>query len=192
MRLLKSLMSDGEIIELYFRRDERAISETDAKYGKYLFSVAYNVVHDRLDCEECLNDTYLDAWNAMPPERPAALKAFLAIIMRRRAIDRYKAEKRKKRIPSELTVSLSELEFALSDDTPQSELEAEELCRIISDFVRSLPERRAYIFMSRYYAARPIREIANKLCVSESTVNKELALIRQSLRKMLESEGYFI
>ena len=124
MRLLKSLMSDGEIIELYFRRDERAISETDAKYGKYLFSVAYNVVHDRLDCEECLNDTYLDAWNAMPPERPAVLKAFLAIIMRRRAIDRYKSEKRKRRIPSELTVSLSELEFTLSDDTPQSELDA--------------------------------------------------------------------
>ena len=192
MRLLKSLMSDGEIIELYFRRDERAISETYAKYGKYLFSVAYNVVHDRLDCEECLNDTYLDAWNAMPPERPAVLKAFLAIIMRRRAIDRYKSEKRKRRIPSELTVSLSELEFALSDDTPQSELDAIELSDAISAFVRSLPERRAYIFMSRYYAARPIREIANKLCVSESTVNKELALIRQSLRKMLESEGYFI
>ena len=192
MKLLKSAMNDFDIVELYFRRDERAISETDAKYGKYLFSLAYNIVHDRLDCEECLTDTYLDACNTMPPERPAVLKAFLAIIMRRRAIDRYKAEKRKKRIPSELTVSLSELEFALSDDTPQSELEAEELCRIISDFVRSLPERRAYIFMSRYYAARPIREIANKLCVSESTVNKELALIRQSLRKMLESEGYFI
>ena len=192
MKLLKSAMNDFDIVELFFQRDERAITETDAKYGKYLFSVAYNIVHDRLDCEECLNDTYLDAWNTIPPERPAVLKAFLAIIMRRRVIDRYKAEKRKKRIPSELTVSLSELEFALSDDTPQSELEAEELCRIISDFVRSLPERRAYIFMSRYYAARPIREIANKLCVSESTVNKELALIRQSLRKMLESEGYFI
>jgi RNA polymerase sigma-70 factor (ECF subfamily) len=192
MKLLKSAMNDFDIVELSFQRDERAITETDAKYGKYLFSVAYNIVHDRLDCEECLNDTYLDAWNAMPPERPAALKAFLAIIMRRRAIDRYKAEKRKKRIPSELTVSLSELEFALSDDTPQSELEAEELCRIISDFLRSLPERRAYIFMSRYYAARPIREIANKLCVSESTINKELAAIRQDLRKMLEGEGYFI
>ena len=192
MKLLKSAMNDFDIVELFFQRDERAITETDAKYGKYLFSVAYNIVHDRLDCEECLNDTYLDAWNTIPPERPAVLKAFLAIIMRRRAIDRYKAEKRKKRIPSELTISLSELEFALSDDTPQIELEAEELSRIISDFVRSLPERRAYIFMSRYYAARPIREIANKLCVSESTVNKELALIRQSLRKMLESEGYFI
>ena len=192
MKLSKNTLSDGEIIELYFQRNERAISETDAKYGKYLLSIAYNIVHDRSDCEECLNDTYLDAWNAMPPERPAVLKAFLAIIMRRRAIDRYKSENRKRRIPSELTVSLSELEFTLSDDTPQSELEAEELCRIISDFVRSLPERRAYIFMSRYYAARPIREIANKLCVSESTVNKELALIRQSLRKMLESEGYFI
>ena len=190
--LLKSLMSDGEIIELYFRRDERAISETDAKYGKYLFSVAYNVVHDRLDCEECLNDTYLDAWNTIPPERPAVLKAFLAIIMRRRAIDRYKAEKRKKRIPSELTVSLSELEFTLSDDTPQSELDAIELSDAISVFVRLLPERRAYIFMSRYYVARPIREIANKLCVSESTINKELAAIRQDLRKMLEGEGYFI
>jgi RNA polymerase sigma-70 factor (ECF subfamily) len=192
MKLLKSAMNDFDIVELFFQRDERAITETDAKYGKYLFSVAYNIVHDRIDCEECLNDTYLDAWNTIPPERPAVLKAFLAIIMRRRAIDRYKAEKRKKRIPSELTVSLSELEFTLSDDTPQSKLEAKELCRIISDFLRSLPERRAYIFMSRYYAARPIREIANKLCVSESTVNKELALIRQSLRKMLESEGYFI
>jgi RNA polymerase sigma-70 factor (ECF subfamily) len=192
MKLLKSAMNDFDIVELFFQRDERAITETDAKYGKYLFSVAYNIVHDRLDCEECLNDTYLDAWNTIPPERPAVLKAFLAIIMRRRAIDRYKAEKRKKRIPSELTVSLSELEFALSDDTPQSELEAEELSRIISDFVRSLPERRAYIFMSRYYAARPIREIARRLSVSESTVNKELALIRQSLRKMLESEAYFI
>ena len=192
MKLLKSVMNDGDIIELYFLRDERAISETDAKYGKYLFSVAYNIVHDRLDCEECLNDTYLDAWNAMPPERPAVLRAFLATIMRRRAIDRYKSERRKRRIPSELTVSLSELEFTLSDDTPQSELEAEALSRTISDFVRSLPERRAYIFMSRYYAARPIRDIARRLSVSESTVNKELALIRQDLRKKLESEGYFI
>lgn len=192
MKLLKSVMNDGDIIELYFLRDERAISETDAKYGKYLFSVAYNIVHDRLDCEECLNDTYLDAWNAMPPERPAALTAFLATIMRRRAIDRYKSERRKRRIPSELTVSLSELEFTLSGDTPQSELEAEALSRTISDFVRSLPERRAYIFMSRYYAARPIRDIARRLSVSESTVNKELASIRQDLRKKLESEGYFI
>ena len=168
MKLLKPVMNDGDIIELYFLRDERAISETDAKYGKYLFSVAYNIVHDRLDCEECLNDTYLDAWNAMPPERPAVLKAFLATIMRRRAIDRYKSERRKRRIPSELTVSLSELEFTLSDDTPQSELEAEALSRTISDFVRSLPERRAYIFMSRYYAARPIRDIQQGACVNKA------------------------
>ena len=192
MRLLRSLMDDGDIIELYFLRDERAISETDAKYGKYLLSVAYNIVHDRLDCEECLNDTYNDAWNAMPPERPASLKAFLAVIMRRRAIDRYKSERRMRRVPSELTVSLSELEFVADHEDLQDTLDADVLCRIISDFVRSLSERRAYIFMSRYYAARPIREIAKRLSVSESTVNKELASIRQDLRKLLESEGYYI
>ena len=85
----KMPMDDEKIVELYFRRDEKAIEETDFKYKKYLFSIAYNVLHDQLDCEECLNDTYLGAWNAMPPSRPHVLKAFLTTITRRLAMKRY-------------------------------------------------------------------------------------------------------
>ena len=150
-------MDDEKIVELYWERDEKAIEETDFKYKKYLFSIAYNVVHDRLDCEECLNDTYLGAWNAMPPSRPNVLKAFLTTITRRIAIKRYHSNMRRNIIPSEMTVSLSELEdFVAGDEDVGAEFDAERLGHIISDFVRSLPERRQFIFMSRYYVSDPI------------------------------------
>ncbi len=184
-------MSDEQIVELYWRRDEQAIRETDIKYKKFLLSIAYNIVHDTCDSEECLNDTYIDAWNSIPPARPALLQAFLAAIMRRRAIDCYKTRTRQKRIASELTVSLSEVEAFMADgDDVYSETDAKELGRAISDFVRSLPDRQMYIFMSRYYAARPIKEIAGLLGCSESTVNKEIAVIKRDLKEKLEKEGY--
>ena len=187
----KAVLSDGEIIDLYWKRDERAIKETDRKYQHFLLTVAHNILRDGRDCEECLNDTYLGAWNAMPPARPNALQAFLATIMRRTAIDRYKAGKRQKRIDSELTVALSEVEELLTDGSdPAAELDARELGRVISAYIRSLPKRRRYIFMSRYYMARPIGEIARLLGCSESTVNKEIAAIKRELREVLEKEGY--
>ncbi|MBQ3507183.1 MAG: sigma-70 family RNA polymerase sigma factor [Clostridia bacterium] len=186
-------MDDEKIVELYWKRDEKAIEETDFKYKKYLFSIAYNVVHDRLDCEECLNDTYLGAWNAIPPTRPTVLKAFLTTIMRRLAIKRYHSRSRQDRIPSEMTVSLSELEdFVAGDEDIGADFDAERLGYIISDFIRSLSERRQFIFMSRYYVADPIDTIAGDLGVSRSTVNKELAAIRSALKEELESEGYSI
>ena len=186
-------MDDEKIVELYWKRDEKAIEETDFKYKKYLFSIAYNVVHDRLDCEECLNDTYLGAWNAIPPTRPTVLKAFLTTIMRRLAIKRYHSRSRQDRIPSEMTVSLSELEdFVAGDEDIGADFDAERLGRVISDFIRSLSERRQFIFMSRYYVADPIDTIAGDLGVSRSTVNKELAAIRSALKEKLESEGYSI
>ena len=189
----KSVMSDEQIVELYWQRDECAIRETDVKYKKFLMSVAYNIVHDTCDSEECLNNTYLGAWNAIPPSRPTLLQAFLATIMRRNAIDLYKAKKRQKRIASELTLSLSELEDFVSDgEDMYSKAEAEELGRIISDFVRSLPDRQMYIFMSRYYIARSIKEIANLLECSESTVHKEIAAIKSGLREKLLKEGYSV
>ena len=127
----------------------------------------------------------------MPPARPNALQAFLATIMRRTAIDRYKAGKRQKRIDSELTVALSEVEELLTDGSdPAAELDARELGRVISAYIRSLPKRRRFIFMSRYYMARPIGEIAGLLGCSESTVNKEIAAIKRGLREVLEKEGY--
>ena len=185
----RTILSDEEIIALYWDRDEQAISRTDEKYKKFLLSVAFNIVFDDQDCEECLNDTYIDAWNSMPPSKPALLQAFLATIMRRTAIDRYKSRKRQKRIASELTVSLSELEEIIADERDSS-AETDELARLLSDFVRSLSDRRMYIFMSRYYFARPIGEIASLLCCSESTVNKEIAAIKRELKEKLMKEGY--
>lgn len=184
-------MNDEQIVELYWQRNEQAIKQTDIKYKKFLLSIAYNIVHDTCDSEECLNDTYIGAWNSIPPARPTLLQAFLATIMRRTAIDCYKARKRQKRIASELTVSLSEVEvFIADDDDMYSETDAKELGQVISDFVRSLSDRRMYIFMSRYYIARPIKEIARLLDCSESTVNKEIAVIKRDLREKLEKEGY--
>ena len=187
----KAAMSDEQIVELYWKRNERAIRETDRKYQHFLLTVAHNILRDAQDCEECLNDTYLEAWNAIPPTRPKVLQAFLATIMRRTAIDRYKAGKRQKRIDSELTVALSEVEEFLADGSaPAAELDAHELGRVISEFIRALPKRRMYIFMSRYYTARPIGEIARLLGCSESTVNKEIAAIKRDLKEKLEKEGY--
>lgn len=186
-------MSDEQIIELYWQRDEQAIKQTDIKYKKFLLSIAYNIVHDTCDSEECLNDTYIGAWNSLPPARPTFLQAFLATIMRRTAIDCYKGKKAQKRISSELTVSLSEVEdFIADNDDMYSETDAKELGRFISDFVRSLSNRRMYIFMSRYYFARPIKEIARLLDCSESTVNKEIAIIKRDLKEKLKKEGYAI
>ncbi|MBQ8216305.1 MAG: sigma-70 family RNA polymerase sigma factor [Clostridia bacterium] len=186
-------MDDDKIVALYWERNEKAIEETDIKYKKYLFSIAYNVVHDRLDCEECLNDTYIGAWNAMPPSKPNMLKAFLTTITRRIAIKRYHSNLKQSVIPSEMTVSLSELEIFLADDGDvDSEFDSERLGRVISDFVRSLSERRQFIFMSRYYVADPIDTIASDLSLSRSMVNKELAAIRSALKEKLESEGYSI
>ena len=185
------IMSDEQIVELYWQRNEQAIHETDIKYKQFLLSVAYNIVHDIRDGEECLNDTYIDAWNKIPPARPPLLQAFLATIMRRTAIDRYKANKRQKRIPTELTSSLSDLEdLIVAGEDVYSEIEAKDLGRVISEFVRTLSERRMYIFMSRYYFARSISEIAKLLDCSESTINKEIAAIKQDLKSKLKREGY--
>ena len=186
-------IEDKKIIALYWNRDEKAIEETDFKYRKYLFSVAYNLLCDRLDCEECLNDTYLGAWNAIPPTKPSVLKAFLTTITRRIAIKRYHSNLKQNVIPSEMTVSLSELEdFVAGDEDVGAKFDAERLGHIISDFVRSLSERRQFIFMSRYYVSDPIDTIASDLSLSRSMVHKELAAIRSALKEKLESEGYSI
>lgn len=184
-------LPDEAIVTLYWNRDETAIEETDFKYKSYLFSVIRNLLNDPMDCEECLNDTYLGTWNAIPPTKPAVLKAFLTTVARRAAIKRYHKARKKTAIPSELTVSLSELEDFLSDGgEAESDLDAAALGKVISEFLYSLDKRKRYIFMSRYYIADSIEKIARDLNVSRSTVNKELAAIRKSLKEKLESEGY--
>lgn len=182
-----TVMADEQIIELYWQRDERAISETDFKYGQFLYRIAYNILHDNLDCEECQNDTYLDIWNAIPPERPNVFPAFITQIMRRTAIDRYKEKMSKKRVPSELTLSLEELDFELecNDD-------AHELGKIISDYIRTLPERQQFIFVGRYYMAEPVQNIADDLNVTASAIYKELGKIKTDFKNYLERSGIYV
>lgn len=190
-RTTKLPLDDETIIELYWTRDEKAIAETDRKYKNYLYSIVYRVLHDRMDCEECINDTYLGVWNAIPPTRPNALKAFLGTIAHRIAIKRYHSALRQRAVPSELTVSLSELEdFIAGDDDVAADFDAKRLGGIISDFIRSLSDRRQFIFISRYYMAEPIATIAGNLMLSRSMIHKELAVIRAALKETLEQEGY--
>ena len=191
MQLQSKPMSDADIIELYWQRDEQAIKETDIKYKSFLLSVAQNIVHDVRDSEECLNDTYVGAWNAMPPARPTVLQAFLATIMRRIAINRYKANRRHKRVASELTVSLSDLGDMLADeDDVSAEMQAKELAAAISRYVRALPDRQMVIFVGRFYMADPLMKIAQEVGCSLATVKREIATIKDGLKKHLESEGY--
>ena len=186
-------LEDHKIIDLYWNRDETAIKETDYKYKKYLYSIIYNVLEDNHDCEECLNDTYLGAWNAIPPTVPRSLKAFLCVIARRSALKLYNNKSKQRAVPSEMTSSLSELENIIyGDGDVEAEFDAKRLGKVISNFVCGLSERRQFIFMSRYYAAEPIDNIARELELSRSMVNKELASIRSALKEKLESEGYSI
>lgn len=184
---VKQPISDEAIIALYWSRNEQAIEETDFKYKNYLLAVARNILHGKPDCEECLNDTYLAAWNAIPPAKPSVFKAFLTTITRRIAINRYHSNLRH----SEMQASLDELNGILADDTRvEDEVNAKELGLILSRFLRSLPARRRFLFLSRYYIAQPIDTIAKAVGLSRSMVNKELAAIRKALKEQLESEGY--
>ena len=190
-RALTDTVSDEYIIELFWQRDQSAIDKTDRKYGRYLYTVAYNLLHDPLDCEECKNSTYLGAWNAIPPDRPDVFKAYLTKIMRRISINRFKEKTRQKRVPSELTESLSELGLDPVDrSTPEEELEAIELGRVISRYLRGLDDRGRCVFISRYYFADPIKQIAKNFGVTESAIYKELTAIRDGLKEHLEKEGF--
>lgn len=190
---LQTIFADEQIIEMYWQREEKAIQETDKKYGQFLFKIAYNILHERLDCEECQNDTYLGVWNAIPPTRPTVFKAFITQIMRRIAINRYKEKSSKKRIPSELTVSIEDVNDALhSDETVEAEYVAEEVGKIINDYVRELPDRQRYIFIDRFYLAESVETIATDLSISVPTVYREIDKIKQSLKLYLERNGVYI
>lgn len=188
--LKKEYLSDETIIDLYWDRNEKAIEETDRKYGKYLFAVAYNIVYDSMDCEECLNDTYLSTWNSIPPKRPTVFQAFLTRIMRNQAVDKFRTRSAAKRIPSELMISLDELEDCIANDLSiEEEIEVKELARALNNYLRSLPEREQFIFVCRYYYADKIASIAKMLKISEPTVFRSLSDMRNGLREHLEKEG---
>ena len=187
-----AVIADEQIIELYWQREEKAIQETDKKYGQFLFRIAYNILHDRLDCEECQNDTYLGVWNAIPPTRPTVFPAFITQIMRCIAINRYKEKTSKKRIPSEYTISMEDVKDTLhSDESVENEYIAEEVGKIINDYVKSLTHRQRYIFIDRFYLAESVETIANDLSISVPTVYREIDKIKQGLKLHLERSNTF-
>ena len=184
------LPTDHEIVEMYWARDEKAIDVTDKKYGKYLFTIAYNIVKDNLDCEECLNDTYLQTWNRIPPTRPSVLQVFLSKIMRNVAVDRYRYNTAQKRISSEMLVSLEELDDCMpSEMSVEEEMAIVELSRALNAYLTGLDDRGRLLFICRYYYADKISAIAKMLQAGERSVYRELAELREGLRVHLEKEG---
>lgn len=187
------ILSDDEIVDLYWARKERAIKETERKYSHFLFKIAYNILNDKSDCEECQNDTYVGIWNAIPPTRPAVFQAFIARIMRNIAINRYKEKMRKKTIPSEFTTSFEELYDSLcSTESVEEIVEAEEVGKIISEYVRGLSKNQQYIFVGRFYMADTIENIAKELGITTSSVYKAIYRIKKGLKSYLQGKGVYL
>lgn len=184
------ILTDCEIIELYFIRSENAIRETERKYGSYLNTIAYNILRSKEDSEECVSDTYMKVWNSIPPERPKSFRGFIAKITRNLAINICTMRKREKRIPEDAKVPLSELERVIGNFPDiYTIIDAKRTGQIISEYIDRLSDRSAYIFLSRYFFAMTVDEIAAKLLCSRSTVNKELAKMRNELKEKLDKEG---
>lgn len=185
-------MEDDQIIGLYWDRKEEAIRETDQKYGAYCFSVANHILSNEQDSEECVNDTWLRAWDAMPPGRPSCLRLFLARITRNLSFDKYKARAAKKR-GGEMELVLDELEECLAaPDNIEMEISAKELKGCINAFLDSIPERERDIFLRRYFYVDSIGGIAKRYCLKESNVLMILSRSRKRLKAYLGREGYFL
>lgn len=185
-------MTDQIIIDLFWQRSEDAIRNTSQKYGMYLTKIAMNILHNNEESEECVNDTYLTAWEQIPPDRPQKLLTYLGRITRCLALNRYDYLTAQKR-NSEFTVQLTELEECLSrPDTVESQYENGELSSAISNFLRTLEPEKRNIFIRRYWFSDNIIDIAGRFEISESKVKSILFRVRKQLKKHLESEGYRI
>ena len=183
-------MKDTEIIELYWARDEQAIHESQKSYGRYCYSIAFNILRDREDSDECVNDTWLRAWNVIPPKRPQRLELFLGTITRNLSFDKWKEKHAMKRGNGEMALALDELAECVPDrhDT-QAEAEAAELERLVNRFLRSLPERECNVFLRRYWYVEEYGAIASRYGMKLNTVKTILFRTRSKLKKFLEKEG---
>ena len=184
-------MEDSKIVDLYWERSEQAISETQNKYGHYCLSIARNILHTREDAQESVNDTYLAAWNAMPPNRPRVLSTFLGKLTRRISIDRWRILSADKRGGGNTALALEELaECIPGGSDPEAEVEAKELASTIGSFLDTLSSTERQIFLMRYFDLTNIQNISSKFNMSPSKVKSMLFRIRNKLREHLEKEGY--
>ncbi len=182
-------MDDAGIIELYFSRDENAIKETDKKYGVYCTTIAMGLLHLREDAQECVNDTYLSAWNQIPPFVPECLRTFLGRLTRNIAICRYRRNNAMKRRDS-LDIPFSELEECLpSDRNVEQTFDAKQLGRYISEWLDGLAEQDRMIFVRRYWLGDKAVVLAKMTGMTESGMSRKLTILRNDLRKYLTKKG---
>ena len=184
-------MDDRDIIALYWQRAERAIHETAAKYGGLCYTIAHNILSSREDSEECVNDTYLGLWNAIPPQRPSILPAFLGTITRNLSFNRYKYNTAGRRGGGETAVVLEEIAGVVSGaDDVEQEINRKELIQAIDDFLASLPAHKRKIFVCRYWYFDPVAEIAVRSGMTENHVSVTLNRLRAQLRRCLTERGF--
>lgn len=183
-------MDDKRIVELYWQRDESAIAETQKKYGKYCYSVAYNILGHHHDAEECVNDTYLKAWNSIPPQKPQTLSVFLGVITRSISLNRWKMIRAEKRGGGEMELIFSELdEMFSSETTVQDEFENRALGEAISKFLESLSETERVIFMRRYWHCDSIKIISEAFGFGQGKIKMLLKRTREKMAVYLAKEG---
>ena len=183
-------MDDKAILDLYWRRSETAISETSAKYGAYCYTIAYNILSNREDSEESVNDTYLAAWNSMPPQRPASLPAFLGKITRYISLDHWKKRSRLKRGGGQMPLCLDELQDCVSGrETAEDAVLRKELLAGVNRFLEGLGETERKVFLCRYWYLDPIADIAGRFGFTQSKVTSMLHRTRKKLNTYLAKEG---
>ena len=183
-------MEDERIIELFWQRSEEAIAQTDVKYGKYCRYIASNILHNKEDSEECVNDTYMKAWDTIPPTRPGILSAFLGRITRNISLDRYRMGHARKRGGGQIAYVIDELGECISTgDTPERIVEHQELVEILNKFLGNLNEEKRRIFMRRYWYMSSVKEIARDYKLTNSKVKMVLMRTRNELKEVLEREG---
>ena len=186
-------MQDRDILDLYFARDERAITESSNKYGTYCLGIAQNILRNMQDAEECVNDTWLRAWNSIPPACPDRLGQYLGGITRHISLDKHRYNTRQSRGGGEVAVAYDEIhEVVDSGINVATQAEERELLVAIDRFLWSLPERECNIFIRRYYHLDAIKDVAKRYGLTVSNVKKILSRTRASLRKFLEQEGYTV
>ena len=183
-------MEDVEIIELYFDRNEAAITETAEKYDNYCYTIAFNVLSDEEDSKETVNDTYFETWNCIPPHRPTIFSAFIGKITRRLAISKWRKRTAEKRRGNEYGLSLEELSECVADQSnTERETEEKEVIAVINQFLEGLPETQRNVFICRYWYMDSILSIAKQFHFSESKVKSMLMRTRKKLKQRLTKEG---
>ena len=180
-------MNDVKIKELFRRRDQSALKETERKYGDYCFATAMRVLNNRYDAEECVNDAYLAAWNRIPPDDPADLGAYVSKITKNVAISRLRKLNAEKRGGGQTDQLLSELDECC--ESAEDSAVKKELSEALRRFMKRLPKRDRDVFLSRYYLCYPVSEIAERCGCDEDYVYTILSRVRKQLKKMFEKEG---